>query len=511
MPADVASAGLPPRARAVGLALALGGLMVVIDTTVTVVAVPAIVSGLHASLATVQWVTTGYLLGIVAVIPLSGRAAARFGARRVYLGALLAFTLFSVLAGLAWSAASLAAFRAAQGLGGGLLNPVGQAIALGTVPRDRRGRMMSLLALPLVIGPVAGPPLSGWLIGALSWRWIFLVNLPLGLLTLLICARVLPPSTPGGERRPVDWGGLGLLSGGAVLVVLGGTMLGQPGAAPPVPLGVLAAGLGALVLFARRAWRAASPLVDLRLLARPAFRTPLGVLACFGAGYFGAMAVLPLYVQGVRGDPSELAGTLLLPQAIAVGLTAQVATRLVDRIPPHRIVLTGTGCALLGALGLLVTTTAGAAYPWIVAASTLVSIGAGATGMPAMTAALRDLEGAETPRGTTLLALCQQLAAALGVALTAVAVSLLVAARLPGGVPAMIALDRVARESRLSALATAVGGAYLVTATAFAGAFLGALLLLRGSRRTGESEGKRERAASLKGDGPQRVEPGVSP
>ncbi|MEU4428822.1 MFS transporter, partial [Actinoplanes sp. NPDC024001] len=188
--------------RRIGLTLALGGLMVVVDTTVTVVALPAIVAGLHTTLPAVQWVTTGYLLGIVAVIPLAGWASARYGARRVYLTALLVFILFSALAGLAWSAASLAVFRVLQGLGGGLLNPVGQAIGLRAAPRDQRGRLMSLLVLPLLIGPVLGPLLAGWLIDTLSWRWIFLINIPLGALALLFCARFLPsdalPTAPSG-------------------------------------------------------------------------------------------------------------------------------------------------------------------------------------------------------------------------------------------------------------------------------------------------------------------------
>ncbi|MBG0561171.1 MFS transporter [Actinoplanes aureus] len=544
--------------RRIGLTLALGGLMVVVDTTVTVVALPEIVAGLNTTLPAVQWVTTGYLLGIVAVIPLAGWTSTRFGARRVYLTALLVFTLFSVLAGLAWSAASLALFRVLQGLGGGLLNPVGQAIGLRAAPRDQRGRLMSLLVLPLLIGPAAGPLLGGWLVDTASWRWIFLINVPLGLAALLICARVLPadplpsaqaapkapgraapePSAraalerssqalPGGSGRalpepsnraaherssqalpegsgqlvsddssgvvsdrsgravsdrsgravsgrsdrvapgavPVDWAGLAQLSGGAVLVVLGGTLLDRPGGvswpAAGLPAGLLVFGALLLAAFVRRARRVPDPLVDLRLLAYRPLRAGLAVLVCFGAAYFGSMSVLPLYVQGVRGDSAGLVGLLMLPSAVAVGVVAQVATRLVDKVPPRRIVLTGTTLALLGAAGLAATTVTEAGYPWIIAASVLLSAGSGATIMPTMTVALRDLANPETPRGTTLLALSQQLASALGGAAVAVILSGLITARVAGGVAEMLALNPAAREAQQSGLAAAVGGTYL--------------------------------------------------
>ncbi|WP_436520213.1 DHA2 family efflux MFS transporter permease subunit [Actinoplanes sp. HUAS TT8] len=470
--------------RRLGLTLALGGLLVVVDTTVTVVAIPALVTGLHTTLTAVQWVTTAYLLGIVAVIPLAGWSAARFGARRVYLAALLAFTLFSALAGLAPNVTALAVFRALQGLGGGLLNPVGQAIGLSAVPHDRRGRLMSLLALPLVIGPVCGPPLAGWLISSASWRWIFLINIPLGAVALLASYRFLPahsPAPPAVQR--IDWAGLVQLSGGAVLVVLGGTLLDRTGSPLGLGLAVLVTGLALLGLFTRRALRP-SPLVDLRLLQRRQFRAGTTVMVCFGAAYFGSMSVLPLYVQGVHGDSAAVVGTLILPQAIAVGLTAQIATRLTDRIPPHRIVITGTALGLLGALGLFAALSADAGYPLILAATVLVGAGSGATLMPTMTLVVRDLDQTETPRGTTLLNLLQRLSAALGTAVVAVVLNVLVAGHLPGGVAAMLALTPDARAADRSALAGAVGSSYLIAAALIATSLVVALRSLRPSTPT---------------------------
>lgn len=478
------------RARLIGLVLALGGLMVTVDTTVTLVAVPAIVADLDSTLPAVQWVTTGYLLGVVAVIPLAGWTANRFGARRVYLFALATFTVASALAGLAWDAGWLAAFRVLQGLGGGLLNPVGQAIGLRVVPREARGRLMSLLGLPVVIGPVLGPPLAGWLVDDASWRWIFLINVPLGVAAMALCRWLLPgQAADRGASRSIDWVGLAQLSGGAVLVVLGCTLLGERGTLTWPVAGSLALGGLLVVVFITRALRVATPLIDLRLLRHRPLAAGLAVLIFFGAAYFGAMSILPIFVQGVRGDPATLAGVIGIPQALAVGLTLQVATRLVDRVPPRRIVLTGVTLGLVGSLALLAATVANAPYAVIATAAAVLGVGSGATLMPTMTVAVRDLEGVDTPRGTTLLALAQQLASAIGAALIATTLTIRVSTRVPAlgtdgesGLSAMLKLDPAARTPLVPQLATAVGGTYALAAVLMALSAAAAVIGLGRSR-----------------------------
>jgi EmrB/QacA subfamily drug resistance transporter len=469
-------------ARRVGLVLALGGLLVVLDTTITVVAVPAIVAGLGSSLPTISWTTTGYLLGVVAVIPTAAWASARVGDRRLYLAGLGGFTLFSVVAGLAPSAGVLVAARVLQGLGGGLLNPVGQAIGLRAVPREARGRMMSLLGLPVLVGPVLGPPLAGWLVDAVSWRAIFLINLPVGLAAIALCLRVVPPGTRAPGASPgLDLRGLALLPAGAVLAVAGATLLGDPGVRTSDAGLALALGIVLLAAFARHARRRAEPLLAVRLLRHQATAAGLGVLAAFGAGYFGAITVLPLVVQGVRGDPAALAGALGIPAALAVGLTLQVATRLVDRIAPRRIVVAGTALGLVGLLVLSTATAAGAGYPVLVLGTVVLGIGSGATLMPTMTVAVRDLEGADTAAATTMMALTQQLAAALGVAAVTSALTLSLA-RTGLGVAAMVDLPPDARAGLLDQLGVAVAAGYVVPAVLVAVALGAAIVGLR--RRT---------------------------
>jgi EmrB/QacA subfamily drug resistance transporter len=474
------------KGRRIGLVLALGGLLVVVDTTVTMVAVPPIAADLSSSLPTIQWITTGYLLGVVAVIPLAAWTARRFGERRVYLVALTTFTVSSALVAVAPDAGSLIGFRVLQGLGGGLLNPIGMAIGLHAVPRHVRGKMMSLLGLPVVIGPVLGPPLAGALIDAASWRWMFVVNVPIGLATVALCRRLLPHSprgrAGGHTARGVHWLGLGQLSGGAVLFVLGCTLLGNAGRPIPAALSAMLAGGALLATFTLSALRTDRPLVNLRLLRHRPLAGGAAVLVCFGAAYFGSMTILPIYVQAVRGDPAGLAGTLTVPMGLAVGLTLQFCTRLVDRIAPRRIVLTGTSLGTLGCLALLLATTTQAPYPMIAGAAAILGVGSGATLMPTMTAALRDLEGDDTPAGTTLLALLQQLASAIGAAIVATMITIRVTTGVPslgGDIDAMLTLTQQQRQHLAHPLAAAVGNAYLVGLTLCTLSLLAAITGLR--------------------------------
>ncbi|MCM0619037.1 DHA2 family efflux MFS transporter permease subunit [Nocardioides bruguierae] len=450
-------------ARRAALVLALGGLLAVLDTTVTVVALPRVVADLGTTLPVGQWITTGYLLGIVAVIPVAGWAAARWGARHTYVAAVVVFGLASLAAALAPEIGWLVAARVVQGLGGGLLNPVGQAIALRSVGRDQRGRVMALLGLPVLVGPVLGPPLSGLLVDQASWRWIFAINAPLGAAVVALCLRLVPRQAPEPDRPPLDLVGLLLLPPGATLLVVAAAEVGRDGQVGARAVLALMVALALLAVFVRHALCSRRPLVDLRLLAHGPLAHGLAVLACFGAAYFGGMSVLPVVVQGVRGDSALVAGLLTLPQAVATGLTLQVATRAVDRCDPRRVVRLGVALGAIGSLALLLAVRGEASYAVLGAAGALVGVGSGCTLMPAMTMAVRDLDGHRTPAGTTLLALGQQLASALGTAVVAVALTLLVAASTPGldgGLEAMLALEPKRREALQGSLANGAGAAY---------------------------------------------------
>src|SRR5689334_10426363 len=194
--------------------------MSVLDTTIVNVALDTLARDLHTTLEGIQWVATGYLLALAAVIPVTGWAARRFGSRRLYLGSLVLFTLGSALCGLAWSTGSLIAFRVLQGVGGGMLMPIGQMVLVKAAGPRNLPRVMSAIGVPIVLAPVFGPTLGGLLLEHAGWEWIFLVNVPIGAVALVAALKLFPADTPE-EAGKLDLPGLLLVAGGLVGITYG--------------------------------------------------------------------------------------------------------------------------------------------------------------------------------------------------------------------------------------------------------------------------------------------------
>src|SRR5215472_15651247 len=211
---------LPPSLVKIIAVVMLGALMMQLDMTMTTIATRALVRDFGSTLTTIQWVTTGYLLAMASTIPLAGWARERFGARPVWMTSIAVFLLGSVLCGLAWSPGSLIGFRVLQGLGAGMVMPVGQAVLVQAAPAGKFGRVMAAMGVPAMVGPVAGPVLGGVLVTSLSWHWIFYINIPVCLAALALSARSIPSATAPGRSR-LDWLGLLLLSPGCAAIVFG--------------------------------------------------------------------------------------------------------------------------------------------------------------------------------------------------------------------------------------------------------------------------------------------------
>ncbi|MGW5317438.1 MFS transporter [Nocardia thailandica] len=222
---------------AVVLVLLVGTIMATLDQTIVNVALDTLSLEFGVGLGTIQWVATGYSLALGAVVPASAWLVGRVGAKRLYSAALAAFALGSVLAGLSWNIESLIAFRVLQGASGGLLMPVAMTILLRAAGPDRLGRAMSTLGLAILVGPLLGPVLGGYLIDEVSWRAMFFVNLPLGVLALALTARVIPADAPEPPRA-LDVRGLLLLSPGLALLIYGVTAAGSTPGSPRRPSGV---------------------------------------------------------------------------------------------------------------------------------------------------------------------------------------------------------------------------------------------------------------------------------
>ncbi len=272
-----------------------------------------------------------------------------------------------------------------------MLMPVGMTIVLRAAGEGENGRLMSMLGIPPLIGPLIGPVLGGLLIDAASWRWIFLINVPVGLVGVLLAARLLP-TDPTRTRRSLDWIGLALLSCGLAVLVFG--LTGG---------GIMFAALGGLfgAGFVVRSLTTDEPLIELRLFRRRRLAASALTLTFAAAAYFGSMVLLPLYYQMVRGEDAHTTGLLSIPQVVATGLTMQVATRLVDRVPPGRVVALGTIIAPTGVLLFAVLVSADTPYWQLMAAMSVMGVGIGMTLMPATAAGTRGLTHDEVPSAST--------------------------------------------------------------------------------------------------------------
>src|SRR4051795_3579899 len=199
----------------------IGVIMSILDTTIVNVALETLSRELHASLSTIQWVSTGYLLSLALVIPLTGWLSERYGAKRIWMISVALFGIGSALCGAAWSAESLIFFRILQGLGGGMIMPVGMSLLAQTAGPHRVGRVMSVIGVPMLLGPILGPVIGGLIVDTISWRWIFYVNIPIVVLALVLAARVLHPDAGRADAGRLDWQGLALLSPGLAAIVFG--------------------------------------------------------------------------------------------------------------------------------------------------------------------------------------------------------------------------------------------------------------------------------------------------
>jgi EmrB/QacA subfamily drug resistance transporter len=479
-----AATGLDRALLGIATVVVLGTIMSILDTTIVNIAINHLSEDFDAPLPTIQWVATGYLLALATVIPLTGWAADRFGTKRLYMTSLALFLAGSALSGMAWSAHSLIAFRILQGFGGGMIMPAGMTILTQAAGPARVGRVMSVVGAPMLLGPILGPVLGGWLVDDVSWRWIFYVNVPIGAVALVLAQRILAPDQPRPHHK-LDLLGLLLLSPGLAALVYGLAETGSHGgfAGPKEVLPTLA-GIALIAGFVRHALRSDDPLIDVRLFRR---RTPAvsGItMALFAAAFFGAMLLLPLYYQVARGQSALHAGLLLIPQGVGAAIMIPIAGRIVDRTGAARVVLPGL---VLTLVGFAVFTQVGAdtSYVLLTSASFVAGLGIGATMMPTMAAAYQTLGHGEVARATTAFNIVQRGFGALGVALMSVILANQLASNLPGaadagqGLQAAQSIPPAARERMAPLVADAFAHTYWWAFALIALAAIPALFLPR--------------------------------
>jgi EmrB/QacA subfamily drug resistance transporter len=398
----------------VAVAFVVGVFMDVLDTTIVNVALPRIGTDFGASDSGLEWVLTGYLLSLAVWIPASGWLGDRIGTKRVFCFALVMFTFASALCGLSQSITQLIAFRVLQGVGGGMLVPVGQSMLYRAFPPGERARASSVLSIPSVLGPALGPVLGGIITTQLTWRWIFLVNLPVGVVALAFSLRYLQEHTEP-TAGPFDRVGF-FLSGAAFGTVLFGLAeVPLNGWTAPRSAGAIAVGLvlgAALVVYENRH---TAPMLAFRLFANRAFRIG-NVVSLFGTGAFiGSMFVLPLYLQRLRGLTPQQSGLATFTQAVGFIVATRSVGKAYMYIGPRRMIVAGL---VLGGLINLSFVFVGLDTDlwWI----RLIMFGRGLClpllFIPLQASTFATISAADTGRGSSLYSTQRQVSSALGVA-----------------------------------------------------------------------------------------------
>jgi EmrB/QacA subfamily drug resistance transporter len=397
----------------------LGMIMSILDTTIVNVALHTLSHDLHSPLSQVQWVITGYLLSLAAVIPVTGWAARRFGAKQVYMTSLVLFTAGSALCGLANSTTSLVAFRVLQGAGGGMIMPVAMMIMAQVSGPQRMGRVMGYVSMPAMIAPILGPVVGGLILENLHWSWIFFVNVPIGLVAFVLGWRMLP-HTDSGEAGSLDVVGIALLPAGFAAFIYGiselgsGSALGSGKVIVPCILGVVL-----VVAFCFHALRVERPLLDIRMYANKVFAGAAFTNFGLGAALFGAMILVPLYYQEVRGQSVINTGLLTGPQGIGALIAMPLASRLTQRFSGGRVAMAGVSLLCISTVPF---TFIGANTSIVAISLVLVvrGLSIGLCFMPAMSAAFSAMRPDQISDATPQINALQRTGGAIGTAVLAV-------------------------------------------------------------------------------------------
>lgn len=401
---------IPKRTWAITAIAAAGAFIAMLDSTVANLAVESIREEFSSTLSIIQWVVTGYLCALAISLPAAAWLGARFGYGRVWAGSLAVFVVASALCASAVGPFTLIAARFVQGLAGGLMVPAGQAVIGSTVEKRQLGRIYGVLGLVVALGPAIGPAVGGYILDTTSWRWLFLINLPIGL-AALIAARGLVPGGSKDSNRSLDQKGLLLLGIGLPLLLFGSTEISLSNT---TPLTILAAGVGVAlaITFGIAALRANNPLIDIRLFSRKTFSAATFATGLTSANMYGGLLLIPLYLQLVADQGLAATGLWLLVMGLGSALALPIAGALTDRYGAGVVTLAGASLLLVSTLPFLSPSVA--SYGLLAATLLARGVGIALAQMPAMTAAYTSVSGEEMGDATTLVNIVQRIGGAMG-------------------------------------------------------------------------------------------------
>lgn len=413
---------LNARLLRVGGVCLLISVMAALDGTIVTVAQRTFIVAFHSSQAIVAWTLAGYMLGVATVTPMTGWAADRFGTKRLFMGSVLAFTLGSLLCAAAPNIVLLIIFRTVQGIGGGTLMPLTLTIVTREAGPKRIGRLMALAAVPLLLAPICGPILGGWLIRTYGWEWMFLINLPVGLTAFVLAAIIFPQDQPTPSES-FDFIGVLLLSPGVATFLYGVSSIPGRGTVTDRHVWIpTITGLALITTFILHAWyRADHPLIDLRLLTNRVVRLACLAMLVYTVAGSGAGLLVPSYFQQLMHQTPMQSGLHMIPLGVGVMLTMPLAGAFMDKFGPGKIVLVGITLAATG-LGTFAYGVAKQAdyLPTLLAGLAIMGMGSGCTILPLSGSAVQTLAQHQIARGLALISVNQLMAGSVGAALMSV-------------------------------------------------------------------------------------------
>jgi EmrB/QacA subfamily drug resistance transporter len=330
-----------------------------VDMTVVNVAIPQLGRDFHAGTSHVEWTVTIYMLSLAVFIPAAGYLSDRFGTKRCFLLAMAIFIVASGLCGQARSLNELIAFRFLQGIGGGMMTPVGTAMLSREFPGAERAKASAIMSVPIVFAPMLGPIFGGYLVQYVSWRWIFYLNLPAGIAGFAFAYRVLKEHKEPYAREGFDLIGLITGSGGAAFVLFGLSRAATLGWTSTEVLACLLGGLALVTVFVFQELRTPVPIIDVRLFKRPLFAQGNLIMLPAFAMFSGFLFILTLYLQELQGWSPFQAGLITAPSSIMAAISLPLASKYYPRVGPKKMLIAGCvfSCATMVPFGFLTATT----------------------------------------------------------------------------------------------------------------------------------------------------------
>lgn len=399
------------------IVIVLGSFMVVLDSTIVNIALPRMIQVFQTTVDEGELVVTGYMLALAVVMPATGYLSDRFGAKRTYLVTLVLFTIGSALCGLAPSIEGLIVFRVLQGLGGGMIQPLGMGLLFQVSPPRQRGLVMGVFGVPVLVAPAVGPTLGGYLVEYVDWRWIFTLNVPVGIVAAFLGVLILR-ETPRHAGGRFDWAGFGLSAVGFSAALLALSKAPADGWTAPHVVALALVAVAAISCWIVVELSQDDPMLDLRVLKDPIFTLATLVIVIGIMALYAIMFLLPLFLQNARGLGAMDAGLLLFPNAAAAAITMPIAGQLLNRVGPRILAVSGL-LVLAWATWLMIHLDPNTPDNLLRFSLVLRGVATGLMVMPVMTVAMDNIPRLQIPRATALSNVLRQLGGAFGTALFA--------------------------------------------------------------------------------------------